>query len=96
MVGIIERKDDAAGAEFIELRVYRSPTNTDRILGQWQHTNGSRPVIEPRLQSQQSTLGTPVEIEFERVVAYSDACGIPFIWVNDPQGLFPSSNWPAI
>jgi hypothetical protein len=96
MVAIIERKDAAAGAEFIELSVYRSPTSADRILGRWQHAN-EEPFGDRTADAiAQSRLGTPVEIEFERVVAYADACGIPFLWVNDPEALFPSSNWPAV
>jgi hypothetical protein len=50
MVAIIERKNDAAGAAFIELSVYRSPTNADRILGRRQHAD-EEPFGGPRLRS---------------------------------------------
>jgi hypothetical protein len=96
MVAIIEREGDAAGAEYIEFRVYRSPTNPDRILGRWQHTREEPFGARTAVAIAQSTLGTPVEIEFGNVVGHADASGTPFIWVNDPEGLFPASNWPAV
>jgi hypothetical protein len=44
----------------------------------------------------QNVLETPAEVEFLRVVAYADAAGVPFIWVNDLNGLFPPSKRPAM
>jgi hypothetical protein len=96
MVAIIERKDAAAGAEFIEFRVYRSPADREHILARWQHAREEPFGARTAPSIAQSTLGTPVEIEFEKVVDYADASGTPFIWVNDPEGLFPPSNWPAV
>jgi hypothetical protein len=40
-------------------------------------------------------LGTPVEIEFERAVTAAHENGIPFVWVDDPDGLFPISARPS-
>jgi len=38
----------------------------------------------------ESKPGTPVKIEFGRVLDCADLHGIPFVWVNDPDELFPS------
>ena len=35
-----------------------------------------------------SQLGVPVEIEFQRVVNEAAQYGIPFVWVDDPEGCF--------
>jgi hypothetical protein len=43
-----------------------------------------------------SQLGVPVETEFKR--AYNDAVqyGVPFLWVDDPEGLFTPAQRPQI
>ena len=37
MVQVIDRMEDAGGAECIKFRVYRSPRDPNRILANWQH-----------------------------------------------------------
>jgi len=62
MVQVIDRMEDAGGAEYIKFRVYRSPVNPERILVSWQHA-----VQVNRMASiGTSQLGVPVEIEFQR------------------------------
>jgi hypothetical protein len=39
-------------------------------------------------------LGTPVDVEFQRVVTYAHQKGIPIVWINDPFGLFPAMKRP--
>ena len=84
MVAVIEEKELAGAAQYIEFKVDRSATDSDRIVGSWQFvgpgTSGT--VID------QSKPGTPVRIEFGRVLDCADQHGIPFVWVNDPDELF--------
>jgi hypothetical protein len=94
MVQVIENKEDAGAEECIEFPVYRSKVNPDLVLGGWQHAesvpNGQRGIIAVASEK----LGTPVDLEFQRVITYAHQHGIPFVWVNDPDGLFPASDRP--
>jgi hypothetical protein len=92
MVQVIERLEDAGGAEYIKLRVHRSSRDPHRILGSWLH-----PVDEHGMASiGQSPLGSPVEIEFKRAFNEAAQHGVPFLWVDDPEGLFPPAKRPQI
>ena len=84
MVAVIEEKEYAGTAQYIEFRVSRSPTDPDRILGSWRLAapGPAEMVID------QSKPNTPVEIEFGHVLDCADQHGIPFVWVNDPDELF--------
>jgi hypothetical protein len=82
MVQVIDRLEDAG---VIRFTVYRSPRDHNRILANWLHA-----VDEHGMGSiGTSVLGTPVEIEYQRVVNEAARYGVPFIWVDDPNGLFP-------
>ena len=83
VVAVIEGKEEAGGARYIEFRVHRSPTDPDRIVGSWQLAHGSSSLID------QNRTDTPIEFEFRQVVDCADQHGIPFVWVNDPEELFP-------
>jgi hypothetical protein len=92
MVQVIDRMEDARGAECIKFRVYRSPRDPNRTLANWQHG-----VSEHGMASiGTSQLGVPVEIEFQRVVNEAAQYGVPFVWVDDPEGLFPPAKRPQI
>jgi hypothetical protein len=82
VVAVIEGKEEAAGARYIEFKVYRSPTEPDRALGSWRFPE-SGSVID------QSKLGNTIEADFRFAVDCADQHGIPFVWVNDPDELFP-------
>jgi hypothetical protein len=84
VVAVIEEKEYAGTAQYIEFRVSRSPTDPDRILGSWRLAapGPAEMVID------QSKPDTPVEIEFGHVLYCADQHGIPFVWVNDPDELF--------
>lgn len=92
MVQIIEERQDGGGDDCIEFNVYRSPINSDRILARWQHAKDEGHAVAIASE----VLGTPVDIEFRRAVAYASDYGIPHIWVNDPSRLFPPWKRPAI
>ncbi len=81
MVAVIDGKEEAGGARYIEFKVYRSSTDPDRIVGSWRF--GEPPLID------QSEPDAPVLQEFRLVVDCADQHGIPFVWVNDPDELFP-------
>ena len=85
MVAVIEQKESAAGAQYIEFEVYRSPTDSDRILGRWRFAAGT----PAEIVIDQSRPGTTVDVEFRHVVDCADQHGIAFVWVNDPDELFP-------
>ena len=83
MVAVIEGQEEAYGARFIEFNVHRSQTDPDRIVGSWRLVHGESSLID------QSRTDTPIWLEFRAVVDCADQHGIPFVWVNDPERLFP-------
>ena len=82
VVAVIDEQGEAGGARYIEFEVRRSPTDPDLILGSWRFPH-SGTVIE------ESRLGSSIETEFRCAVDCADQHGIPFVWVNDPEELFP-------
>jgi hypothetical protein len=83
LVAVIEDKWEAGGARCIEFKVQRSPSDPDRILGSWQLAHGDSALVD------RSRPDAPVAIEFRVVLDCADQHGIPFVWVNDPDELFP-------
>jgi hypothetical protein len=83
MVAVIDGKEEAGGARYIEFKVYPNPTDPDRALGSWRFP-------ESGVAIEQSKLGNTVEAEFRFAVECADQHAIPFVWVNDPDELFPS------
>ncbi len=83
MVAVIEGKEEAGGARYIEFEVHRSETDPSLILGSWRFAHGDATVID------QSKPNTPVGTEFGHALDCADQHGIPFVWVNDPEELFP-------
>jgi hypothetical protein len=81
-VQVIDRLE---GAGVIRFRVHRSSRDPNLILGSWQHA-----VDENGMASiGQNQLGGSVEVEYQRVRHEAAECGVPFVWVDDPNGLFP-------
>jgi hypothetical protein len=92
MVQVIDKVEDVGGAEYIKFRVYRSPRDPNRILANWQH-----PVeVNGMVSIGQSQLGSPVDIEYQRVFDEAVQYGVPFLWVDDPDGLFPPAKRPHV
>jgi hypothetical protein len=91
MVQVIDRSEDACGAECIQFTPYRSPRDPNRILANWQHGVSQQDMASIGT----SVLGTPVTDEYKR--AYNEAVqfGVPFLWVDDPRGLFPPADRPT-
>jgi hypothetical protein len=82
VVAVIDDKEEAAGAPFIEFKIYRTPTDPNRALASWRFP-------ESGTAMDHSQPGTPVEAEFRLAVDCADQHGIRFVWVNDPEQLFP-------
>ena len=80
MVGIIDAKEEAGGARYIEFKVCRSPADPDRALGSWRFPESGRAIDE-------SKPGNTIEADFRFAVDCADQHGIPFVWVNDPDFL---------
>ena len=77
-------------------RVYQvhalsKPRDHNLILGSWQHGVSHQGVASIGM----SVLGTPVKDDYKR--AYNEAVqyGVPFLWVDDPAGLFPPADRPT-
>ena len=83
MVAVIEGKEEAYGAKYIEFKVSRSPTDPDRIVGNWRFAHGESTLVD------ESRPDTPIGLEFRQVLDCADQHGIAFVWVNDPEELFP-------
>jgi hypothetical protein len=87
VVAIIDDKGEAAGARYIEFKVHPSPADPDRAVASWRF-----PVRGMAIE--QSKPGNALETEFRLAVDCADQHGIPFVWVNDPDQLFPPWNRP--
>jgi hypothetical protein len=83
VVAVIEGKEEAGGARYIEFAVHRSGTDPSHILGSWRFAHGESGLID------QSKPESPVGMEFRHVLDCADQHGIQFVWVNDPDELFP-------
>ena len=46
MVAVIEGKEEAGGARYIEFRVHRSETDPNLILGSWRFAHGESTLID--------------------------------------------------
>jgi hypothetical protein len=82
MVWVIEAKEEAGSARYLEFKVYRCPTDLNLALASWRFP-------ESGIAIDQSKLGTTIEADFRFAVDCADQHGIPFVWVNDPEDLFP-------
>jgi hypothetical protein len=91
MVQVIDRLEDAGGAECIRFRPYRSPRDPNRILADWQHGVSQQGMASIGT----NVLGTPVKDEYKRAFNEAVKYGVPFLWVDDPEGLFPPADRPT-
>ncbi len=82
MVAVIDELSEAGGAPYIEFKVHRSPDAPEVVQGSWSFGHGGK-IID------QSKPGTSIAMEFRFVVDCADQHGIAFVWVNDPEELFP-------
>lgn len=93
MVRVIEKTEDAGGAAYIEFKVYPKPADPAVIFGEMtiaESAGGKAPITITT-----SNLGIPVEEAFLGTLKYANNRRIPFVWINDPRGLFPPSKRPV-
>ena len=95
MVQVIDTVGDAGGAECIRFRVRRSRRDPNLILGSWQHAVDEHGMGSVG-QSEPGVLSVSVEIEFQRARSWAAQCGVSFLWVDDPEGLFPPAKRPLV
>ena len=82
MVAVVDEKSEAGAAPYIEFKVHRSAADPDLVRGSWRFAHGDKTI-------DQSKPGTTIAMEFRFAVDCADQHGIPFVWVNDPEDLFP-------
>jgi hypothetical protein len=88
VVGVIEGKEEAAGARYIEFKVCPSPTDPNVAFASWRFPESGKPI-------EHSKPANTIEREFRFAVDCADQHSIPFVWVNDPDGLFPPWTRPG-
>lgn len=82
VVAVIDGKEEAGGARYIEFTVYRSPADPALALARWRFPATGAAMDE-------SKPGNTIETEFRFAVDCADQHGVAFVWVNDPEELFP-------
>ena len=89
MVAVIEGQEEAGGARYIDFKVSRNPADPDRAVASWRFPDSGSAICE-------SKPGNTMEMELRFAVDCADQHGIPFVWVNDPEELFPPWTRPRI
>ena len=92
MVEIIDREEEASGAPCVVFHVYTRPNRPEPVLGA---VLFGAPDDERAYRWEAGELGTPVGAAFERALGYAQVHGVPFVCVDDPNGLFPPESRAA-
>jgi hypothetical protein len=96
VVQVIETREEAGTQLDIEFVVYRSPSDPNCPLTRWNHSEKVYGGPEKVMPIGTSKLGTPIEEQYLRALGSAIECRVPFLWVNDPEGLFPRSARPPL
>lgn len=74
------------------IQVYRNPRDPNLILANWLHGASEHGMASVGT----SLMGLSVDIKFQ--LAFNEAAlhGVPFLWVDDPEGLFARAERPQI
>lgn len=94
MVEIIENEQDAGGAERIRFRPYRSTRRPGVILASWKYAPEPADPKGPALILE-NKLGTPAVIELPNAMIAAYQYSVRFVWIDDPDGLFPPPDRPS-
>ena len=86
MARIIEREQDAGGAAMLHLKIYRSGKDGHSVLG---HASPGAHVSGSIATFPQVEFGTPADEALRQACQIADEARIPFVWIDDPNGLFP-------
>ena len=87
MVQIVDTKPEVDDLDVVAVRVWRSPRDGLTAVGGWEHLARRRPGgvtlhVGPI---------NPITDVFAEALAYAQQRSIAFLWVEDPEGLFPPS-----
>ncbi len=90
MVRVIEHRRDAEHDRLVELHVYPKPGDNAVPVA------FVRCPVQHRLGYRWRTgeLDTPIDEAFRAAIRSATEHAIPFVWVNDPHGLFPPDRRP--
>jgi hypothetical protein len=94
MVQIIE--DSVAGpteAPHLELYVYRSPSDGETVMG-YLCSDGFIQGGGAQIPWISTLFGVPVEDAYLRTLDLARHHGVERVWLNDPEGLFPTASRP--
>ncbi len=94
MVAIIERREEAGQAPYVEFRVHADSAAGTAAVGSWQYREHAGP--RAALKAWEHETGSPVDEVFRDAIRFAVEHGIPFVWVNDPGRLFPSEKRPPL
>jgi len=101
MVQFIEDRAVAGDAPYIEFKVYRKPKDASVVFGYMKFfessgVQSSIPARKPSATIATSNLGVPVDEAYRSTISYANQRGIPFLWIDDPRGLFPPGKRPTL
>ncbi|MGD0189008.1 MAG: hypothetical protein ABR953_15045 [Candidatus Acidiferrales bacterium] len=95
MTRIIEHRDEAStDARVAEFRVYPSPEDRSRVLGYIVPYLGSEGGESARTRTE-FEFGEPVVEAFLLALALCQKHEVKFLWVHDPEHLFPPDKRPV-
>jgi hypothetical protein len=98
MVQIIEAREEAGDAPYVEFRVFPKPKDPTIVFGDMMflEPNETTPFTKQSVTITTSNLGVPADEAFRTAVGFAKRRGIPFVWVYDPRGLFPPTKRPSV
>ena len=87
---VISRHEQAGGAPYLELAVCRSSTHPDTVVAAWRHVEGAVWVWEGAVEIDPGAPAGFADRQFRRILEEADRQGVPFVVIDDPEGLFGS------
>ncbi len=93
MVSIIEKRQEAGDAPYVEFRVHAGPEGAP-ALATWEYLEHAGP--RAALGTPEYEMGAPIDEIFRDAIRYAAEHRIPFVWINDPEHLFPPDKRPPL
>jgi hypothetical protein len=87
---VISHREQAGGALYLELVVCRSSTHPDTVVAAWRHVEGAVWVWEGAVEIDPGAPAGFADRQFRRILEEADRQGVPFVVIDDPEGLFGS------
>lgn len=87
MVEVVREKPNAVDDSIVRLQIYLSRKDNRAIVGFFEQAfqSASREVTFVK-----SNYGTPIGQAYKDALAYAESRNIPYLWIDDPDGLYPS------